>query len=57
MSANVLTFFFLAVKTYSISFTELLESKTSLAEKAKIALDSTVESYKDFINDIPKSLL
>jgi hypothetical protein len=44
-------------QTYSIGFTELMESKLSLVEKAKLALDDTVAAYKMFLDDVPPSLL
>lgn len=42
---------------YSVSFTELLESKMSLVTKSKDALDETVVHYKKFVGGIPASLL
>jgi hypothetical protein len=34
-----------------------MESKLSLVEKAKLALDDTVAAYKMFLDDVPPSLL
>jgi hypothetical protein len=44
-------------QSYSIGFTELMETKLSLVEKSKASLDNTVEAYKTFLDGVPKSLL
>lgn len=44
-------------QSYSVGYTELQETKLSLLEKAKYALDDTVKSYKEFLDGVPQSLL
>lgn len=44
-------------QVYSVGFTELNETKVSLLEKSKGALDDAVDVYKMFLDEIPQSLL
>lgn len=41
---------------YSVSFTELVENKQSLAKNGKKALDDTIAVYGDFLKDLRSAI-